>query len=704
MKVLPAPTASRVAVYVLFFAAMSANTQAQKKIQCTDGEHIEIDIKRIAIEYDASTFAGTLSSLSVLGARMETRPTKLQEAAAATQQWDVFLKGLAEGYNKCAVSRQQYTEGLQHIYPRLKEDAVGLEEIRKAISSGQQAEVKQLQSLLDSYYANLRRFAQIGGKEIILEKIEALSDQIAGGHKKILEQQKTDTELILAKLNELEARNTQAPLSTPKEVGSQLSEIKQSLLAKSDEAEAAYNKGFELFQRYRFREAVPFLQQALSAVPLPDFYLALGRAYEELPDPAQAENILRKGLTVAKERGNKRRDESAIAGQLGLVLLQKGDLEGALNYAQRSLKIDENVYGPDHPEVAVRSTNIGVILLEKGDLDGALDYTQRALKIDERFYGSDHPNVALCANNIGQILKEKGNLNEALTYTRRALEIDEKLYGPDHPEVARDANNIGEILHSKGDLDGALGYVQRALKIDEKVYGPDHPIVAIDANNIGQIFKDKGDLDGALIYAQHALENAEKVYGPDHPTVATRANNIGQILQAKRDLDGALTYTQRALKIEEKVYGPDHPKVAVCASNIGTILLDKRDLDGALSYAQRALKIDEKVYGPDHPNVGIDAGNIGQILKAKGDMVGALSYTQRALKIDEKVYGPDHPTVAIDANNIGQILGAKGEWDRALSYTQRALKILENSYGPDNPTTRRIAANLERIKQLRTKQ
>ncbi|HEY2117130.1 MAG TPA: hypothetical protein VGJ51_18670, partial [Candidatus Angelobacter sp.] len=104
MKRLPAATSWRLAVSILFFAGMSANTQAQKKIQCADGEHIEIDVKRIAIEYDASSFAGTLSSLSVLGARMEARPMKLQEAAVATQQWDVFLKGLAEGYNKCAVS------------------------------------------------------------------------------------------------------------------------------------------------------------------------------------------------------------------------------------------------------------------------------------------------------------------------------------------------------------------------------------------------------------------------------------------------------------------------------------------------------------------------------------------------------------------------------------------------------------------------
>jgi hypothetical protein len=119
-----------------------------------------------------------LSGLSVLGTRLEVAPKKLQEAAAATQQWNEFVKGLAAGYNSCAVTQQQYADGLNRIYPRLKEDAADLEIIRKLISDGQRADTKRLQALLDSYWNNLRQFAQASGKEIILERIEALSEQV----------------------------------------------------------------------------------------------------------------------------------------------------------------------------------------------------------------------------------------------------------------------------------------------------------------------------------------------------------------------------------------------------------------------------------------------------------------------------------------------------------------------------------------------
>jgi hypothetical protein len=162
----------------LFISALPGNAWAQKTVHCADGDHILIDVKQIAIQYDASSFAGTLSGLTVLGARLEVAPKKLQEAVAATQQWNEFVKGLAAGYNSCAVTQQQYTDGLNRIYPRLKEDAADLEVIRKLISDGQRADTKRLQALLDSYWNNLRQFAQASGKEIILERIEALSKQV----------------------------------------------------------------------------------------------------------------------------------------------------------------------------------------------------------------------------------------------------------------------------------------------------------------------------------------------------------------------------------------------------------------------------------------------------------------------------------------------------------------------------------------------
>ena len=81
---------------------------------------------------------------------------------------------MVAGYNSCAITNQQYADSLKRIYPRLKEDAAGLEEIRKVVSEGNKADEKRLKSLLDSYFANLRQFATTSGNEINIERITAV--------------------------------------------------------------------------------------------------------------------------------------------------------------------------------------------------------------------------------------------------------------------------------------------------------------------------------------------------------------------------------------------------------------------------------------------------------------------------------------------------------------------------------------------------
>src|SRR5262249_17281114 len=87
----------------------------------------------------------------------------------------------------------------------------------------------------------------------------------------------------------------------------------------------------------------------------------------------------------------------------GIILRDKGDLDGALRHTQRTLDINERVYGPDHPKVAILANNIGQILQAKGDLDGALRNTERALKILEKNYGTENPQTKIVAKNLQSI-------------------------------------------------------------------------------------------------------------------------------------------------------------------------------------------------------------------------------------------------------------------------------------------------------------
>ena len=238
-----------------------------------------------------------MSSLSFFGSRLGVEPKTVQKAEVATRVWNEYLKGLVVGYNSCAITKEQYAEGLKEIYPRLKEDAASLEKIRQVISEGKQADEKRLRRLLESYLGNLQRFAEISNQEIWLERIEARLAVVAtetGEIKGHVERTERTTSQVLREVEEISKRL--ANLTPPEEIKEEISELRSALLSKVDEAEEAYEKGYALLQGFRFAETIPHLQRALENVKLPDFYLALGEAFLELPDLAQAERVCREGL------------------------------------------------------------------------------------------------------------------------------------------------------------------------------------------------------------------------------------------------------------------------------------------------------------------------------------------------------------------------------------------------------------------------
>ncbi len=192
----------------LLFLLFAIPIRAQNRIDCPDGIHYEIDLSEIIIKYQATSFSATLSSLSIFGNRIGVEPKMVQKAEAATQQWNEFLKGLVVGYNSCAVTKEEYAEGLQWIYPRLKEDAADLEKIREIISAGNEADEERLRRLLESYLGNLERLAEISNQEIILERIEAL---LSGSTNEIKGEIVRSEQNILERLNEIDERGDEDP-------------------------------------------------------------------------------------------------------------------------------------------------------------------------------------------------------------------------------------------------------------------------------------------------------------------------------------------------------------------------------------------------------------------------------------------------------------------------------------------------------------
>ena len=84
--------------------------------------------------------------------------------------------------------------------------------------------------------------------------------------------------------------------------------------------------------------------------------------------------------------------------------------------------------------------------------------------IQEKVFGPEHPSVAITLNNLGGLCVVQHRYHEAEPLFRRALAIQEKALGPDHPSVAATLNNLAAVYVSRLCYDQALPLLDRAFK------------------------------------------------------------------------------------------------------------------------------------------------------------------------------------------------------------------------------------------------
>jgi tetratricopeptide (TPR) repeat protein len=158
---------------------------------------------------------------------------------------------------------------------------------------------------------------------------------------------------------------------------------------------------------------------------------------------------------------------------LGLVLLQKKEVDDAISQFQVALKIN--------PNFSLAHNNLGDALFQRGRLDEAMVQYQKALEIN--------PAYAEAHFNLGNSLFRKGQLDEAMDQFQAALDIN--------PIYAAAHDSLGTVFFQKGQVDEAISEYQKALEINSGN--------AVVHYNLGDAFAREGEMDEAISQFQEAL-------------------------------------------------------------------------------------------------------------------------------------------------------------------------------------------------------
>lgn len=265
-----------------------------------------------------------------------------------------------------------------------------------------------------------------------------------------------------------------------------LSDINKSIELNPKEPQAYYTRGSVFEALGKVADAVRDYRQALSIdAKHEDSQKAvarLGESAEKAEDPRKAcdegsgQSAIAGCLTLI-ERDPK---DALALGNLGGLLIDKGDFDKALEYLQNAIEID--------PKLAMAYVNRSLVWEAKGNLDAAIEDANKAI--------AERPNYVLAYYNRGKFYNGKGKFKKALEDYKRVIEID--------PNYLRAYNNIGVIYLNRKQAKKALVYLDKAVALAP------HNSTAL--TNRGYAFEDLGRVDDAITDYRSALtENPAEV-------------------------------------------------------------------------------------------------------------------------------------------------------------------------------------------------
>ena len=408
----------------------------------------------------------------------------------------------------------------------------------------------------------------------------------------------------------------------------------------------------------------------------------LGHMMIRLGEFDKAEEVYETLLHSAQSRNQT--EIAHLYHQLGFIKKEKGDLNTARTYFQKTLDIQQQCLTSDDPALALTYHRIGSIHFAMNEYQTALSLYQKALSIQKFSLPAYHSDIAITYSYIGDVYQSTEDYSAALSFYRMALKTQEKSLPPNDPSLAETHNCIGLVHKQMGDYQTALSSYEKALHIEETFLPINHPSLGSTFNNIADLHLVMGRCSTALTLYEKALKIQQKSYSNDHISLATTYRRIGGVYETIGDPSSAVIFYQKALEIQRKNLPLGHSEFAISYASLGSIYNTMGDYPAALSYYQTALEIEEKTALLNYSQLATIYNNLGYVYQSMEDYSTALSYYHRTLHARQQVSPLNYPALAATYNNLGLTHDLMKDYANALALYQKALDIKQSCYPPDH--------------------
>lgn len=246
--------------------------------------------------------------------------------------------------------------------------------------------------------------------------------------------------------------------------------------------------------------------------------------------------------------------------KLGEVLRQLEDKVGAKLVYEETLKLTEEIYGKGSSKTAPFSIQLGALLQEEGDIEGAIRYYEQAGKAAE---GEDNLRAIDVTHRLAALFMERKDFVGARAQFERAIRLYEMEFGPDYPGHIGPLVMIAMMLLLQRQPEEAKPYYQRALKILRQKYDRDYFLLFPMLSDLCNLLQRTEQHQAAMEFCELMISFYEAEGKRDDPQLAPLLNRLAVILYVQGETEKIRPLLERALVISQKLPEDDIHRKAI---------------------------------------------------------------------------------------------------------------------------------------------
>ncbi len=380
-------------------------------------------------------------------------------------------------------------------------------------------------------------------------------------------------------------------------------------------------------------------------------------------------------MTIAEENKDNRIREQSLS-ILSDIYYFEGKIEDSLELAYKVLNIVKIT--KNRIRQARTNNQIGLCLEQKGEIDQAISYYEKSIEMLLEIGGMEL-DLSGTYNNLGNAFWDKGDLEKALEYHQKSLEIKEKIRDgkikiSDQNEmdpnlisqrISISQNNLGLLYEDMGDLERAIECFYRSLVEKEK--SNERRGIPDCYNNIGEIYLKRGRLEKAIQLFEQAIKTAEDVKAM--PKKAEACGNLGNAYFLSGEYVRAMNCYVEDMNISSAIN--DKFELSEVYWRMGELLLATNEAKEAYEFIQKSVALSSEIGAKK--NEGSAQRILGKYYAQQNDSENARNAFEKGIEILKEV-GQCYELGKINFD-YGTFLAETGARDNALKYLREAASI-----------------------------